>query len=463
MPFATQKLESGRTLVTGYFGGWAILDNGKLQRLKDGLINDDPPLTKKLTDEGILVTDQNKKAIAKRYAALNSNLFQRPSLHIVNLTNICNYRCRYCHAGVSGGSQKMEMSIAKKVAAYILENGEDRLNIEFQGGDAMLNFEALCALAEEVRSLNRERYGKQINMCVVSNLSLMDQSKMDYLIDNDIQICTSLDGPAIVHDENRMTSGGGKTFQTTIDKMEEIRARMKSKGKTGTIGALCTISRKSLPHAREIVNLYCGKDLTTIHLRPLNSMGDALGFWDKLSYTPEEFNRFWSEALDCIIELNKQGKKIVERGAYFILCKILAGKDPQYTEMMSPCGAGRGQILYNPDGSIYTCDEGRMIREDLFKIGDIKSDGADAIGSDGAINTWASSILDLTCYHCAYRPWCGTCPVANYQSRRTIVPNTNRKLHAQGIPPPIHIFIQQDRFRPVAVEIFKKWIADGMW
>lgn len=462
LPFATQRLESARTLVTGYFGGWTILDDSSLLRLKDGSYLEDAELSLRLADSGIIITDSNQEIIARKYASLNSNLFQKPSLHIVNLTNICNYRCRYCHAGVSRGNRRMDAATARKVATFIMENGEDRINIEFQGGDAMLNFEALCALAEEARRLNNERYGKQLNICVVSNLSLMDRDKMDYLIDNDIQICTSLDGPAFVHDENRVTGGGGKTFQTTIDKMAEIRARMKSKGKSSAVGALCTVTRRSLGHSREIVDLYCENDLTAIHLRPLNSMGDAIGSWDELSYTSEEFNKFWSEALDHIIELNKQGKKIVERGAYFILCKILAGRDPQYTEMMSPCGAGRGQILYNPDGSIYTCDEGRMIREDLFKIGEVKSE-EDAIGSDGAINTWASSILELTCYSCAYKPWCGTCPVANYQSRRTIVPNiTTNFMHKAYHHQFTYIFNKIDS-DPQTVEIFKKWIDDGMW
>ena len=28
-------------------------------------------------------------------------------------------------------------------------------------------------------------------------------------------------------------------------------------------------------------------------------------------------------------------------------------------QLRSPCGAGIGQLLYNYDGKVYTCDEGR--------------------------------------------------------------------------------------------------------
>ena len=43
-------------------------------------------------------------------------------------------------------------------------------------------------------------------------------------------------------------------------------------------------------------------------------------------------------------------------------------------ELRSPCGAGVGQMGYNFDGKVYTCDEGRMIGrmgDPIFEIGDV--------------------------------------------------------------------------------------------
>jgi len=40
--------------------------------------------------------------------------------------------------------------------------------------------------------------------------------------------------------------------------------------------------------------------------------------------------------------------------------KILTENDPNFLDSRSPCGACIGQVAYNYDGKVYTCDEGRM-------------------------------------------------------------------------------------------------------
>jgi hypothetical protein len=44
-----------------------------------------------------------------------------------------------------------------------------------------------------------------------------------------------------------------------------------------------------------------------------------------------------------------------------MLKKMLTTSDPNYVDTRSPCGAVIGQVAYNFDGKIYSCDEGRMM------------------------------------------------------------------------------------------------------
>ena len=125
----------------------------------------------------------------------------------------------------------MTVATAKKVAAFILENGEDTLTIEFQGGEALLNWDVLTTVTEEAQRLNQLRYHKDVRICVVSNLSLLTPEKLEYLIDHGISICTSLDGPAEVHDVNRIKLGGAATFAITSKKIKEVQNRLVEKGK----------------------------------------------------------------------------------------------------------------------------------------------------------------------------------------------------------------------------------------
>ena len=111
--------------------------------------------------------------------------------------------------------------------------------------------------------------------------------------------------------------------------------------------------------------------------------------------------------------------------------KIQNEFDPNYLDLRSPCGAAIGQLTYNYNGNIYTCDEARMIGDDLFLLGNVKKDKyKDIVTSDKACATVAASINDqYICNDCVYKPYCGICPVCNYAEQGSVIgkiPQTDR-------------------------------------
>jgi radical SAM protein with 4Fe4S-binding SPASM domain len=98
-------------------------------------------------------------------------------------------------------------------------------------------------------------------------------------------------------------------------------------------------------------------------------------------------------------------------------------------DLRSPCGAGIGQLAYNYDGRVYTCDEARMIGamgDDIFCIGNVGRDHyADLIGHGGVRTLAVASCLDglPECTDCAYAPYCGVCPVYSYATAGDIFPH----------------------------------------
>jgi uncharacterized protein len=89
-------------------------------------------------------------------------------------------------------------------------------------------------------------------------------------------------------------------------------------------------------------------------------------------------------------------------------------------ELRSPCGSAIGQLAYNYDGGIYTCDEGRMLGEmddDSFKLGNV-SDliYPEIIASPVTKTLCIASCLETLpyCESCVYQPYCGTCPIISY-------------------------------------------------
>ncbi|MDP2750735.1 MAG: His-Xaa-Ser system radical SAM maturase HxsB [Nanoarchaeota archaeon] len=409
-------------LITTDDGSWTFLNDAELAKLKKGSF--DKNLMVKLKKTGVILT-KNKEEVIENTRKRFRYLFQGTSLHIVIPTLRCNYKCTYCHASSKDcNSKKFDMNekTAKKAVDFIFQSPAKNIAIEFQGGEPLLNFEILKFITEYAKKKNKE-FKKEVKIILVSNLSLLDDKKTKFLIKENISICTSLDGPKEVHDKNRKFLSGTGSYATTIEKIKYLNE------KGIKVNALTTITKNSLGHHKEIIDEYVSLDLNPIHIRSLDNLGYANNVWKDISYTPEEFVSFWKKSLDYILFLNKKGIKIVERTAA-IMCHKIFSVDPNFLDLRNPCGAAIGQLLYNYDGNIFTCDEGRMVDEEIFKIGDVTKKYKDVLTCPQTCAIVSASINDTThCDFCAYKPYCGLCPVCNYAEHGNIlaqIPATRR-------------------------------------
>jgi len=313
------------------------------------------------------------------------------------------------------------------VVDTIFDTTSQEITIEFQGGEPLLNFDIIKTIIEYAIEKNKVT-NKELYFSLVSNLSKIDEKKMKYLLDKGVLFCTSLDGPQEVHDSNRPFSGNS-SYKETIKWMERINKEYKKRGYDTNlyhVDALMTTTRNSLGHAKEIVDEYVKHGIKVIHIRPLNPLGFAQKTWEKIGYTTEEFLKFYFEVLDYVLELNLKGIEIQERTAALFIIKMITDRDPNFLDLRSPCGAGIGQVAYNYDGKIFTCDEARMMYEmgeDLFLLGNAGKDlYVDIMGSPITRSILLASLLDAYpyCEGCALKPYCGICPIINYMEQGDI-------------------------------------------
>lgn len=409
-------------LVTTDSGGWCFLSEKEMSLLKKRKI-DEKKLFELLEKEGIIITEKNENEVIEAFRNRNSFLWQGASLHIIVPTLRCNMNCIYCHASskpLNARNFDMSRETARKAVEFIFQSPSRIISIEFQGGEPLLRFDLVKGIIEYAKKLNRERK-KNLDFSLVTNLSLMDNEKMRYFVQNNVGICTSLDGPKKVHDRNRKFFSGSSHMHVAkwakkINMSYKSRNKTESSGRRHHLDALMTVTRYSLPYWKEIVDEYLKNGIKNLSLRPLHNLGYASGMWKEIGYTAEEFIEFWKKAMDYILKLNREGVIIRERVTKIILEKLFEPFDPAYLDLRSPCGAAIGQLLYDYDGKIYTCDEGRMLGQDIFKIGNVKKDSYRKVLTSGKVcSIVAASVNDLQiCDYCVYKPFCGLCPVCNY-------------------------------------------------
>ena len=416
--FNFAKIDADHYLITNYAGRYCFLTENELRSFCNG-----EPLNetiKQLLINNYFYSEADSESYFSEYSEAirryRNYLFTGTGLHIFVLTSSCNLRCLYCQASTSSQGAMMNEATAEKCVDLALKSPNRYLSFEFQGGEPLMNFPVMKHIVQYAE----EKAGEHnITYNLVSNLTLLTDEMIRFIDEHHISVSTSLDGDVLLHNKNRPYPNAD-SYAMWKNKYELLRDTIGH-----GIGAIQTTTRFSLKRYKELVDAYIENGFSRIFIRPLTPLGYAASRWDSIGYTEDEFVEFYQNAFSYIIEKNKQGIQISEGHANIFLDKILNHRAGNYTELTSPCGAALGQLAYNYDGRIYTCDEGRMLAEmgdTSFQVGTVDSDYADLFNSPTCKAMATASCLESIpqCAECVYSPYCGTCPVLTYFENRSI-------------------------------------------
>ncbi|MCK6588372.1 MAG: His-Xaa-Ser system radical SAM maturase HxsB [Polyangiaceae bacterium] len=428
VPIRFRKV-AGKILLTNPWGDWIALSPEEFDELRsrDAFSNE---LSAKLRERRFLRADLPQEALIQRLTNKTRFLGAGPNLHILVVTLRCNETCVYCHASRAEMDRldtDMSVETAERAIDLALSSTSPGITIEFQGGEPLVNFAVVRHAIEYAIERNRA-YDKTLDFTLISNLALMDDEKLDYLVGHRVQICTSIDGPAALHDKQRKLIGGSAHGEA-VKWIRRINERYETMGLDPTlyrVEALLTTTRESLRYPKEIVDAYASLGCRALFLRPVDPFGFASRTGGRIGIEHDDYLAFYATAVDYMIDLNRQGVQVLERYAGIFLTKILTESDPNFLDIRSPCGAGIGQLAYDHDGRIYTCDEGRMLAasgDPTFQIGALPSAPyRDLMKHETVRALVMASNLDAQpdCTSCVYRPYCGVCPVYNYATQGSI-------------------------------------------
>lgn len=415
----------GEVLLTNPFGDWMFVSKQELADLMRGELDPAGPLHARLAAKNFIRDRVDVAEQADRLARNKRFLNFGPNLHICVVTLRCNETCVYCHASradMAAVHTDMTPEIGEKTVDFMLQSTSPSVTLEFQGGEPLVNFPVMKHIIEYALVKNRA-YGKSLEFTMVSNLALMDEEKLAYLVDHKVQICTSVDGPEPLHLKQRILAGGN-SHREAIRWIEKINKRYIDLGLDPTlyhVEALLTTTREALKYPIEIVDTYVNLGCRAIFLRPVDPFGFAGKTAKTIEYDRSAYHEFYRTAVEHILALNRKGEQVLERYAAIFLSKIL-GEDPNFLDIRSPSGSAIGALAYNYDGRIFSSDEGRMIHEmgdSFFQIGDVRTSTYREVMKHDTVRALVlASIRDAQpdCVKCTYAPYCGIQPEHNYRS-----------------------------------------------
>ncbi|MDD2431651.1 MAG: thioether cross-link-forming SCIFF peptide maturase [Bacillota bacterium] len=282
----------------------------------------------------------------------------------LNIAHDCNLACEYCFAAKGNfGGQKALMSyeVGVKAIDMLIEGSRHRrhLEIDFFGGEPLLNFEVLKELVVYIREKEKET-GKIFTLTVTTNATLLDDDKITWLNDHDILLVLSLDGRERIQNELRPTRDGRPTYKQTV---ERIKSAVDSREGEGYY-VRGTYTRENMDFAADVLHMV-KLGFRHVSIEPVVTKNEKFALREEdLQRLYGEYDRLAQAYLDAYFS----GKPF-----NFFHFSVDLLKGPCVAKRLSGCGAGVEYIAVTPEGDIYPCHQ--FVGLSSFLLGSVHESG----------------------------------------------------------------------------------------
>ena len=311
-----------------------------------------------LKNSGELFTKDNFEPMAGELKAKTSGVIKALCLHIAHT---CNLNCSYCFASQGkyhGERALMSFEVGKRALDFLIENSGTRRNLEvdFFGGEPLMNFDVVKKLVEYARSIEKEK-GKNFRFTLTTNGVLVDDDVIDFANKEMSNVVLSLDGRKEVHNRYRVDYQGRGSYDTIVPKFQKfVKAR----------GGKNYYMRGTFTHANpdflEDIKTMLNLGFTELSMEPVVA---AEG--DEATLTEEDkpvVMKQYEELAELMLKRDKEGKPFT---FYHYMIDLAGG--PCIYKRISGCGSGTEYMAVTPWGDLYPCHQ--FVGDEKFKLGDI--------------------------------------------------------------------------------------------
>ena len=274
----------------------------------------------------------------------------------------CNLRCKYCFGdGGSYGGKRAVMSteVGKRAVDFIMEHSQNRRHceIDFFGGEPLINFKTVKAVTEYVRQKEAET-DKVFKLTLTTNGMLLNDEAIHWLNDNNISLVLSLDGRKEVHDAMRPDSTGHGSYDRALKNFKRLVDTRK--GENYYLRG--TYTKNNLDFTADVLDLN-DKGFDILSVEPVVLKDSPLGFTETdLPRINEEYDRLTA----AYLKRQREGK-----GFFFFHFNMDLSNGPCVAKRLSGCGAGHEYFAVDVNGDLYPCHQ--FVGRDKYKLGSVFS------------------------------------------------------------------------------------------
>ena len=327
----------------------------------------------------------------------------------LHIAHTCNLNCSYCFASQGkyhGERAVMSYEVGKRALDFLMENSGTRRNLEvdFFGGEPLMNFQVVKDLVAYARSVEQER-GKNFRFTLTTNGVLVDDEVIDWANRECSNVVLSLDGRKEVHDRFRVDYAGKGSWEKIVPKFQRFVEKR---------GGRDYYMRGTFTHA----NPDFLKDIQTmldLGFNELSMEPVVCAKGDPSALTEEDLVIVmdqYEKLAQLMLEKDKEGKPFT---FYHYMIDLSGG--PCIYKRISGCGSGTEYMAVTPWGDLYPCHQ--FVGEERFRLGNIW-DGVtnrEVQGEFAACNVYAHP----ECRDCWARLYCsGGCAANAYHATGSV-------------------------------------------
>ena len=311
-----------------------------------------------LKEDGKLFVKDSFEPMAGALKAKTSGVIKALCLHIAHT---CNLNCSYCFASQGkyhGERALMSFEVGKRALDFLIENSGSRRNLEvdFFGGEPLMNFDVVKRLVEYARSIEKEK-NKNFRFTLTTNGVLVDDDVIDFANREMSNVVLSLDGRREVHDRYRVDYAGNGSWDKIVPKFQKFVAARGGKN---------YYMRGTFTHANpdflEDIKVMLDLGFSELSMEPVVAAeGDpaALTEEDKAVVLDQ-----YEKLAELMLRRDKEGKPFT---FYHYMIDLKGG--PCIYKRISGCGSGTEYMAVTPWGDLYPCHQ--FVGDEKFKLGDI--------------------------------------------------------------------------------------------
>ncbi len=279
----------------------------------------------------------------------------------LHVAHDCNLACKYCFAGkgeYDGPKGLMSFETGKRALDFLVEKSGTRKNLEvdFFGGEPLLNWEVCKKLVEYGRSIEKE-HGKNFRFTLTTNGVLVNDEVIDFCNREMGNVVLSLDGRKETHDRLRTTCNGKGSYDLIVDKFKKF-ANARNQADYYMRG---TYTHYNTDFSKDIIHM---ADLGFKELSIEPVVSDPTEPYALKENDLPILKEQYEILADEMLRRYRNGN-----GFTFYHYMIDLNSGPCIVKRISGCGVGTEYMAVTPSGELYPCHQ--FVGDGKFLLGDI--------------------------------------------------------------------------------------------